>query len=395
MSFPLVQEAIQTDADLVGQRVGLIQLANIGGNSLGGILTGLVLIHVFGTDGTIRLLLLSGLGFMVLLWVTAIPARRPANALLMAGLAALFVIFPGGDAFWSRLHGARAEETTIVGEDRTGVVVLRHDGAGNGRVFIGGHAQSCIPFCTVHGFLGMIGPLAHPSPKDVLVIGVGSGGTPFGAGVRPETERIHAVELVSPVFDVLRRYLTEEAGKPGRSAEARVGIERMFRDPRFTLAVGDGRHLLFTDDRKWDVIEADAILPQTAHSGALYSIEYYQQLRQKLKPGGMAVQWAPTERAIATFLQVFPHVTMVHPAIIGSDSPIDVTQEALLAGIDRADVMAYVQAAGMDIADLRSWFQAKRPEVWRPGDVRRGMDVNADLFPKDEYYLNNVKTFQQ
>jgi hypothetical protein len=85
----------------------------------------------------------------------------------------------------------------------------------------------------------------------------------------------------------------------------------------------------------------------------------------------------------------------VHPAIIGSDSPINVNQEALLAGIDRADVVAYVQAAGMDIADLRSWFQAKRPEVWRPGDVRRGMDVNADLFPKDEYYLNNVKTFQQ
>ncbi len=393
MSFPLVQQAIQTDANLVGQRVGLIQLANIGGNSLGGIVTGLVLIHLFGTDGTIRLLLLAGLGFMVLLWATSVADRRTGDAALMAGLVALLVVFPAGNAFWSRLHGARAGEPTIVGEDRTGVVVLRHDGAGNGRVFIGGHAQSCIPFCTVHGFLGMIGPLAHPAPTDVLVIGVGSGGTPFGAGVRPETRHVHAIELVSPVYDVLRRYLAEEAGKPGRSAEARAGIGRMFSDPRFTLVVGDGRHLLYTDDRKWDVIEADAILPQTAHSGALYSIEYYEQLRSKLKPGGIAVQWAPTERAIATFLRVFPHVTMVHPAIIGSDTPIDVTREKLLAAIDRPDVVAYVRSAGMDVADLRSWFDTKRPEVWRPGDPRRGMDVNADLFPKDEYYLNNAQIF--
>jgi hypothetical protein len=281
----------------------------------------------------------------------------------------------------------------IVGEDRTGVVVLRHDGAGNGRVFIGGHAQSCIPFCTVHGFLGMIGPLAHPAPTDVLVIGVGSGGTPFGAGVRPETRTVLAIELVSPVYDVLRRYLAEEAGKPGRSAEARAGIGRMFSDPRFKLVVGDGRHLLYTDDRKWDVIEADAILPQTAHSGALYSIEYYEQLRSKLKPGGIAVQWAPTERSIATFLQVFPHVTMVHPAIIGSDAPIEITREKLLAAVERPDVVEYVRSAGMDVADLRSWFDTKRPEVWRPGDPRRGIDVNADLFPKDEYYLNNAQIF--
>ena len=200
---------------------------------------------------------------------------------------------------------------------------------------------------------------------------------------------------VGPVLDVLRHYIAQEDGKPGRSAEARAGIGRMFVDPRFTLEVRDGRHLLFTDDRKWDVIEADAILPQTAHSGALYSIEYYRQLRAKLKPGGIAVQWAPTERSIATFLQVFPYVTMVHPAIIGSDGPIDVTRETLLAGIDRREVVEYVRSAGMDVADLRSWFAIKAPEIWRPGDTRRGMDVNADLFPKDEYYLNNAQTFHK
>jgi predicted membrane-bound spermidine synthase len=378
-SFPLVQKAVQTDPALVGQRVGLIQLFNIGGNSAGGVVTGLVLLHWFGTSGTLRLIVLAGLGFMVALMLTRGGERKSANMGLAAALLALATIFPGGDAFWSRLHFIRAAESGIVGEDRSGVVFLRQTGPDQGRLHIQGHAQSAIPFLTVHGFLGVIGPLTHPNPKDVLVIGVGSGGTPYSAGVNPATERVRAIEIVEPVYDVLRKFI---------GAGGRAGVDRLFNDPRFDLRVGDGRLELFTADRRYDVIETDAILPKTAHSGALYSAEFYQQLRANLKPGGIAVQWSPTDRSLATFLQVFPHVVMIHPAMLGSDQPIEVTTEMLVRQLDRPEIAAYLREVGFDIAKLRQWFRDKKLERWGPGDTRRGLDINTDLFPKDEYYLN-------
>ena len=95
--------------------------------------------------------------------------------------------------------------------------------------------------------------------------------------------------------------------------------------------VGDGRHALALDATRYDVIEADAILPKTALSGLLNSQEFFRQVRSKLAPGGIYVQWAPTERSIETFRSVFPYVTMVHPALLGSDRPIPYARDKILA----------------------------------------------------------------
>ena len=65
--FPLVQKAVQTSSVTVGQRVGFLQVANIIGNVLGSVVTGLFLLNVFGTSGTLRFLSLFGLFFVVIL----------------------------------------------------------------------------------------------------------------------------------------------------------------------------------------------------------------------------------------------------------------------------------------------------------------------------------------
>ena len=48
-SFPVVQKAVQSDIDRLGQRVGLVQLANIFGNSAGSLVAGLLLLDLVGT----------------------------------------------------------------------------------------------------------------------------------------------------------------------------------------------------------------------------------------------------------------------------------------------------------------------------------------------------------
>ena len=161
-SFPVVQKAVQRDIDRLGQRVGLVQLANIVGNSAGSLVAGLLLLDLLGTAGTLMLLVAIGLVFAGL-QIVAAPGTRwvyPPALLLILGL----VFFPPDHDFWRRLHGITTEQS-IVAEDKTGLSLLKMAGAEDGMLYIQGHTQSRLPFDTVHVFLGAIGPLTHPEPK--------------------------------------------------------------------------------------------------------------------------------------------------------------------------------------------------------------------------------------
>ncbi len=375
-SFPVVQKAVQRDIDRLGSRVGLVQLANIFGNSAGSLVAGLLLLDLIGTAGALKLLVAIGLAFALLQLFGARSTRwawLPA-ALLTAGL----VLFPGNDAFWRRLHGLTVEKV-ILAEDKTGLSVLKLDDTQNGKLYIQGHTQSRLPFDTVHVFLGAIGPLVHEAPRRVLVIGSGTGGTPYAAGVHPATEKVRLIEIVAPVIETLRTYV----GQGGKS-----GVESLLASPRFEIVVADGRHALTLDPTRYDVIEADAILPKSALSGLLNSQEFFRQVKSKLAPGGLYVQWAPTERSIQTFRSVFPYVTMVHPAMIGSDRPIPYDRARILALLGRPDIDGHLAAARVDRGDLRKWFEDKKIEVLNQGKVVPATAPNTDFFPRDEYYLN-------
>ncbi len=379
-SFPVVQKAVQRDLDRLGSRVGLVQLANIVGNSMGSLVAGLLLLDLAGTAGTLKLLVAIGLAFS-LLQLAGPRATRWAYvpaAVLVAGLA----LFPGGEAFWRRLHGL-TDEKAIVAEDKTGLSLLKMSGkdAGkeDGRLYIQGHSQSRLPFDTVHAYLGAIGPLTHDAPGRVLVIGSGTGGTPYAAGLNPATEKVKVIEIVAPVIETLKTY-TASGGKSG--------VDELLSGKRFDVTVADGRHSLALDPVRYDVIEADAILPKTALSGLLNSREFFEQVRTKLAPGGIYVQWAPTERSVETFRSVFPYVTMVHPAMLGSDRPIPYSREKIAALLARPDVSAHLAKARIDKAELAKWFAEKKIEVLNDGRTVPAPSPNTDFFPRDEYYLN-------
>lgn len=375
-SFPVVQKAVQRDIDRLGERVGLVQLANIVGNSAGSLVAGLLLLDLLGTTGTLLLLVVIGLGFAVLQIVAAPSARwvYPPAILLALGL----VFFPPDHDFWRRLHGLTTEHA-LVAEDKTGLSLLKMANAQDGRLYIQGHSQSRLPFDTVHVFLGAIGPLTHAEPRRVLVIGSGTGGTPYSAGLNPATERVRVIEIVEPVIGTLRRYLDRD----GRS-----GVYHLMTNPKYEIVIADGRHTLALDPERYDVIEADAILPKTALSGLLNSQEFFRQVKAKLKPGGLYVQWAPTDRTIETFRSVFPYVTMVHPALLGGDRPIRIERDRILALLADPAIDLHLANARVDRGELVKWFTDKKIEVLNDGKTVPAISPNTDFFPRDEYYLN-------
>ncbi len=376
MSFPITQQVVQDDLGAVGRRVGLVQLANILGNTAGALVTGLVLLDIVGTPGTLRIVAALGLAFTVPLTLGRLrPIERWRAAGLAATLALAALAFPDGARWWERLHGAPG----IAAEDRTGVVFMARDPI-EARMFIGGHSQSSVPFQAIHGALGLLGPLVHPDPRRVLVIGHGTGGTPFAAGANPRTERIRVIDIVAPVYAVLERFAETPEGRP---------VRRLLADPRIRRTVADARHRLFTTAARYDVIEADAIYPRSSNSGLLYSVEFFRQARERLAPGGIYVQWAATARTEAGVEAVFPHVVRVGPILLASDTPIRLDRERLLDRMCEPDTAGYLRRGGWHIRELVRLVGLAARAIG-PG-APRPEDYDTDLFPKDEYAFSGPK----
>lgn len=383
--FPVVQKAVQTDYQAVGQRVGLIKVANIVGNTTGSVLTGTVLLDLIGTVGSLRLVGALGLMLVALLlwesWPTLRTLARVASGALAALLLAFTVLFPDTKSFWAPLHGAKPEDVFVVAEDSSGVAAIRQPPGATAEMFANGITQGNVPFYAGHGLLGVVPVIVHPNPERILLIGIGSAGTPYAAGSNPATKQIVAVEIVGAELDMLRMFAVEDGGQP---------IQKFLADPRYQIVVGDGRRELALTDEKFDIIQADAIRPWTSHSGLLYSREFFEEVRSHLAEGGIMAQWRATDRADATFLSVFPYVVNVSNfLLLGSDSPIPYDQQTVLQRLQDPQVVAYLAAGSYRIDEMRPWVEAS-PGFWYPDTPRSSGDLNLDLHPKDEYYLNNT-----
>jgi predicted membrane-bound spermidine synthase len=388
MSVPIVQRAVQTDAERIGRRVGVIQVSNILGNTAGSVFTGLVLLHFLGTSGTLRVIGVMALCLSVPLVRESVLAAR-VEAKLLSGLATFILCisvmgFPNTKRLWSWLQGIGENRLIIVAEDSSGVTLL-HETEGRAEISIGGQTQGLVPYLPVHAVLGSIGALIHPDPKEVLVIGIGSSGTPYGAGVNPRTERIVAVEIVGSLMPVLRAYAREEGGRP---------LQSFLADARYNIVISDGRRELGLRNSPFDIIEADAILPWRSQSGFLYSREFFEKARGKLAEGGLMVQWQPTPRTKTTFMGVFPYGAGLEGALlgailIGSNSPIAIDRQVLLGRIREQGFMDYWRRGGIDPSLFRAAIEDSSLSIWTLDTIRDRENINTDLFPKDEYYLNN------
>jgi predicted membrane-bound spermidine synthase len=413
LTYPLVQQAVQRDLASVGTRVGWVQVANIAGNAAGSLATGLVSFHLLGLAGTLKLLGALSVA-LPLAWLWWAGRHRGLAAGLAAATAVALALLPGSDALWRKLHAHSAERPLVWAEDRSGVAAFRDDGprparaitatgdaavdrlfaadargidapvrGPDGPIFIQGFTQGRIPFLPLHQFIGALGPLLHDAPRRVLVVGVGSGGTPWAAAASDSTETIRAIEIVGPVIDVLRELAKANPDGP---------IARMKADPRWRIEVGDGRRLLARSAGGYDVIVIDAVPPESSHSGLLYSAEFLELVSSRLAPGGLYVQWAPTRRVAETFATAFPHAVLVMPAavMIGSDAPIRFDQAVLEARF--AAAAPHLAAGNPRFTDYGAMF-AGQSLRWEPRTPRIPPSPPlTDGFPRDEFYLNNRLT---
>jgi len=370
MSFAVLQRAVHDDARTSGRKVGLLQACNISGCVAGTLIVGLGALGWWGTAGTLRALIVAGLVF-----VAVMARRRPLawDTLTLGGaLVALAATLPGQSELWLRLHGDAGGEA-MVAEDATGMAAMI-PGGGRWSLWVNGRTNSSLPFGGFHTLLGAAPAVMHAAPREVAIVGLGSGDTAWASACRRETGRVTVYEICAPQIALLQRL--------ARSPEPPPRLLSFLQDPRITTVVADGRNALARSATRFDVIEMDALFPSSPFSGNLYSVEFFRLCASRLRPGGLMCAWSPKPRVTATFMAAFRHVVEMRQGqlLVGSNEPIEIALDAWRARAASPEVTSYLGAN--NVRKLEEALGTAR--IAEPAAVAAG-DLNHDLFPRDEF----------
>jgi spermidine synthase len=113
---------------------------------------------------------------------------------------------------------------------------------------------------------------AHMAPKKVLIIGGGDGGSSEEALKHPSVESVTMVEIDPDVIHVAKEHF-------------RAVHNGVFDNPKLRVLVDDGMRFVRETQERFDLISLDLNDP-VGPAAALYSLEFFQQLRTALAPGG-------------------------------------------------------------------------------------------------------------
>lgn len=338
-TFPAAVGSLGGSADRLGRTIGTAYAANTIGTVCGAWLAGFVLIPAVGLRVTILVGVLATIIAGASVWWRVRAPRLQRLPVLVPAVAGLLIVvllpawprevFAAGLGFFAPRYGIGEAFEDIVGRMRllyyrdgisTTVSVDETDQIlyyrSNGKT----DASSDAPDTANQLLLGHLPMLLHPAPREVFVLGLGTGMT-AAAVARYPVERIDIVEL-------------EPAG-----AEAARFFDRYTRkvldDPRVHLDLGDGRNRLLALPKQYDVVISDPSDIWVAGTGSLATLEYYRTVRARLRPGGVFVQWIHTHTLLpedfalltATFHAVFPHTQIWTSAngnliLLGTQDPV-------------------------------------------------------------------------
>jgi len=341
--------------------IARIYAANTVGATLGALVGTLVLLPL-GAANAVRVALV-----LALLGMLCVARARPAAA------AAFVVLVVAAQV--PALGGARPGDVLVheVGVQATATVTEQMEGDTkvralrvNGKVV----ASTAPVDLRLQRLLGHVPGVLHGEVKTALVIGLGTGMTAGSLLDLPTLERLDVVEI------------SDSVERAARSFAAWNGD--LLDDPRTHVTIGDGRHRLIVDERRYDLITSDPIHPWTRGSSDLYAREHFERMAARLAPGGIASQWLPlyqlsdedVRTVVATWCEAFPHVaawlTAYDLALVGwndppsgldgwSTRPLPPRVRAKLseAGVHSTPELAALQVAGD--AELRAFAGSTPP----------------------------------
>lgn len=330
-AFPIAVKIYKTN--LIGTRVGNIYAANTIGGVFGSLASGFLLIPVFGIQKTI---LISAL----LYFLVAAMLRRSLFLYLGIGLAVLFgfvfrldrqvltsgVFFHGETYLKEEIPG----EIIFYKEGQLGTVTVRKYPDGELILQTNGKVESStredLDTQLLSGHLPL---LFHPKPQNALVIGLGGAFSLGAVEQHKSLKEIDAVEIEPAIVEAASLFSEFN--------------NNALVDPRLNLIVADARNYLLASKKKYDVIASEPSNPWIAGMGNLFTKEFFELGKSRLKPGGIFASWihlysmseGDLKTTLRTFQEVFPHtivfinLSSVDLLLLGNEEELAIDYEQL------------------------------------------------------------------
>jgi spermidine synthase len=403
--FPLVNRMYATTLSDLGRRVGEVYSVNTVGAIVGSFLAGFVIMPALGIGRSI--LLLAGFNLGIGIWALALETSgqslKQIRGAIAVCVAALFVvavltfdahrplvashpIFVGNRIQYYKDTNSGSlsvlENIEEIGLWGRNVKFLNINGNNT--------AQTTFADIIVHKMLAHVPMLLHPSPQEVLVVGFGFGSTSRSI-LAYEADYVDCVELIGEEKETAKFFLPENRD--------------VLANPRFHFIVNDGRNYLLATPKQYDVISFNAIDPKM--SPALYTKDFYELCRARLKKDGIIAAWLPfyglepreNLALIRSFIEVFPHASLwycnpEHYVLVGSVAPLAVDLNKVKARFSTTSVQQDLQEIHLEniYAFLATCIAGEHGLRRMVNDI----PLNTDLHPVVEFSQVSVpRTFAE
>ena len=378
--FPIVIKILATKLETLGQNVGRAYAFNTIGAIIGSFLAGFFLIPALGLQTTILSAVFFNvlLGISLLAWGASIDFNwkmyvLPGLFILCGGIANSIApwdksVISSGSFMPYRIGDLREAElkknkilyfkegmhTTVTTELSTsGNIFLRVNGKTDASLALDMRTQ------LLSGYLPM---LFHPNPESALVIGQGSGIT-LGAVEQFPVNKINLVEISPAVIEGSRFF------DPFNHDS--------LNDKRLSILLEDGRNHIALSQNTYDVIVSEPSNPWISGVGALFTVDFFELLKKRLNPGGLACIWVHTNMSpdsfksiVRSFTEKFPFITMWE-SIAGDDYLLIGSEQDFRLSFEKAQRLLGNEIAGKDLAqigirnvpDLMSLMIMSRPKL--------------------------------
>jgi spermidine synthase len=389
--FPIAGSLYTAEqTEQVGLRVAQLTALNTVGSILGTLLTGFVIVPALGLQNSILLLAALNLGIgATAIWFfapTAQPHLRPAlgGILLLAAGAGILLpparyLGPWQDIAAQLIFYKEGIESTVAvfKESPTNPKFS----AVNGRVEVPTDVLSLRAFY----LLGHLPALLRPNAQNALMLSFGNG-IATGSLATHRIPSIEVVELAPEMIEAAELYEVEN--------------RNILRYPGLQIHIEDARNFLLQTNRQYDIITTDATHPSNTSSWALFTTEFYAQVKQHLTPDGVFLQWVPLHSlAVAdylsilrTFQSVFPNAILwytggTHTLLLAT--PQELTREELETLLRAVADNPTVQK------DLGRPDQIPRYWIMNSGQLRQFAGKGSPVYDNNAFFLPiNTETQQ-
>ena len=301
--LPLVSSLFSPSLNKIGRGIGDTFSANMLGSIFGSVATGFILIPTLGVKASFILLGIMNIATGLLLLVFRNPSVTTIIGSIISLLAALLLApelhkinilkpAPGEEIIY---YNEGVAGNVEVSKNHMGYNILRVDNKTHG----GNEPWVKKDELRVGHFPFFL----HDHPKDILLIGLGTGIT-LDAIARHAIHSVDCVEIVGDLINTTQYFFNR---KP-----------RILEKEEVNIIVEDGRNYMARTKKKYDIIIMDLIHPESSSAASLFTKEYFEDAQKTLRDNGLVAQWLPLHQLspfeakiiMRTFASVFPYASL-------------------------------------------------------------------------------------